>query len=40
VIRGGGWNYNAGFLRSAGRNIVDADDRYDDIGLRLVRTLP
>ena len=40
VFRGGSWNSDAGTLRSANRYRVSADYRYNNFGLRLVRTLP
>ena len=39
VSRGGSWTYEASYLRSAYRNLDDPDDKYPDIGFRLVRTL-
>jgi formylglycine-generating enzyme required for sulfatase activity len=38
ILRGGGWGSFARFLRSANRRGVGPDDRYSDVGLRLVRT--
>ncbi len=37
VIRGGSWNYNAHFLRSASRHIDYPENRHDFVGFRLVR---
>ena len=39
VIRGGGWGLNARKCRSAHRYDDSPDDRYSDLGVRLVRTL-
>lgn len=39
VLRGGGWN-GRGYLRVAFRSFSDPDFRGDEIGFRLVRTLP
>ena len=39
VIRGGSWNYNAQYLRSANRYSGGAGFRYFNVGFRLVRTL-
>ena len=38
VIRGGGWDHDAGALRSAFRSGVEPSGRYGIVGLRLVRT--
>ena len=38
VVRGGGWNYDARYLRSASRYNYYAKDRYSFVGFRLVRT--
>ena len=37
VYRGGSWSYDAGYLRSAYRDSNSPDDRYDDLGFRLLR---
>ena len=37
VLRGGGWYGSAKYLRSAFRNEVNPNSRYDDVGFRLVR---
>jgi formylglycine-generating enzyme required for sulfatase activity len=39
VIRGGSWYSTPGFLRSADRNWVTSDDRGDNLGFRVGRTL-
>jgi len=39
VLRGGGWSGNAWFLRSAFRIWFNPEERYNDVGFRLVRTL-
>ena len=36
VDRGGGWSNNAGDCRSTDRNYISPDDRYGNLGLRLV----
>jgi formylglycine-generating enzyme required for sulfatase activity len=36
VVRGGSWSGRANFVRSAIRNGLDATNRYDDIGFRLI----
>ena len=38
VIRGGGWNYDAQYLRSADRDGVNPGGRNSVVGFRLVRT--
>ncbi len=40
VLRGGSWSYNAIGTRSSGRGWDDPDVRYNDVGFRLLRTLP
>lgn len=40
VIRGGGWNYGASYLRSAHRNHGFTDGRGSNIGFRTVRPAP
>jgi serine/threonine-protein kinase PpkA len=39
VVRGGSWNDDPGSLRSANRNWVATDSRYDSLGFRVARTL-
>ena len=39
VLRGGGWNNDAGNLRSANRDGIDPGSGLSDVGFRLVRTL-
>ena len=39
VIRGGSWCGTPEFLRSADRNWVTSDDRGDNLGFRVGRTL-
>ncbi len=39
VIRGGSWNYDPRYVRSAKRNRSASDLRYDHSGFRLARTL-
>jgi formylglycine-generating enzyme required for sulfatase activity len=39
VVRGGSWGYDPVGLRSAGRNWVGADIRYNDLGFRLAQDL-
>ncbi|MEI7825147.1 MAG: formylglycine-generating enzyme family protein [Chlorobiaceae bacterium] len=36
VIRGGGWNFNAVYCRSANRNFVTSNSRFYLVGFRLV----
>lgn len=38
LLRGGSWNYDAGFLRSAFRNSSGPGYRFQYVGFRLVRT--
>lgn len=40
VVRGGGWSFDAPYLRSAYRGGSGPGYRYSDVGLRLVRTVP
>ena len=40
VFRGGNWSNTASYCRSARRNSTPPSGRYNDIGFRLVRTLP
>ena len=40
VERGGSWYYDADFARSACRNDITKTERWDDLGFRLVRSLP
>ena len=40
VIRGGGWYNDARLLRSAFRNYGTPDNRWNDVGFRLLRALP
>ena len=40
VRRGGSWNYNAGYCRSANRFNANPDNRLNSIGFRAARTLP
>jgi formylglycine-generating enzyme required for sulfatase activity len=40
IFRGGSWRNDADSLRVANRNGASSDDRYDDLGFRLRRTLP
>jgi formylglycine-generating enzyme required for sulfatase activity len=40
VIRGGGWNFDAQFCRSADRLNISPDVRRDYLGFRLSRSLP
>jgi formylglycine-generating enzyme required for sulfatase activity len=37
--RGGSWKYNPEFLRSAQRNWINTELRYNDLGFRVGRTL-
>ena len=39
VLRGGSWNLEPGYLRSANRLRYYATDRYVDLGFRIARTL-
>ena len=39
VFRGGSWNRNSRYTRSANRDRLDADHRYYNVGFRLVREL-
>ncbi|MCM0604469.1 MAG: SUMF1/EgtB/PvdO family nonheme iron enzyme [Xanthomonadaceae bacterium] len=39
VIRGGSWNNNAQNLRSANRNNNTPDNRWNNVGFRLLSTL-
>jgi formylglycine-generating enzyme required for sulfatase activity len=39
VYRGGSWSITPGDLRSANRDWNDPDDRSDDLGFRVARTL-
>jgi formylglycine-generating enzyme required for sulfatase activity len=39
VIRGGGWRYEPGYLRSAARLWSDVDQGTQDIGFRVARGL-
>jgi formylglycine-generating enzyme required for sulfatase activity len=39
AVRGGGWNYDPGYLRSASRTNSTSDDRNYDVGFRVGRTL-
>ena len=39
VLRGGSWSYYPGALRAAGRNGSSPDDRVNDLGFRIARTL-
>ena len=39
VVRGGTWNDNSAFLRSASRYRYPTDNRYNDLGFRVGRTL-
>ena len=38
VNRGGGWYFNARYVRSANRSTLSSGNRADNIGFRLVRT--
>jgi formylglycine-generating enzyme required for sulfatase activity len=40
VSRGGSWNFNPRFLRSAVHGRSSTGERYDNLGFRLARTLP
>jgi formylglycine-generating enzyme required for sulfatase activity len=40
VVRGGSWDDYPGYCRSACRGYVSPDDRYDDIGFRVVCSAP
>jgi formylglycine-generating enzyme required for sulfatase activity len=39
VIRGGSWYSSPEFIRSADRNWAPSDDRGDNLGFRVARTL-
>ncbi len=39
VYRGGSWNFNPRYLRSADRNRYDPDIRINNLGFRVARTL-
>ena len=39
VLRGGSWDFDPAFLRSALRNRIDAGARFDNFGFRVSRTL-
>jgi len=39
IFRGGSWNYNAKYLRSASRHYAELSVRHNHVGFRLVRTL-
>jgi len=39
ALRGGGWNYNSGYCRSAKRSKIGTDYRHADIGLRLLKII-
>ncbi len=40
VVRGGGWGYRAGFCRSANRGRSTPGNRNQDLGFRLLRSVP
>jgi formylglycine-generating enzyme required for sulfatase activity len=40
VLRGGGWSYDAWYLRAAFRAYYPPGNRYGDIGFRLSRSVP
>ncbi len=40
VVRGGSWNNNPDNLRSANRNRNTTDNRNNNLGFRVARTLP
>ncbi len=40
MLRGGGWDYNASFCRSANRLVYAPGDRYNFVGFRLMRLCP
>jgi len=39
VVRGGSWYYNATYLRSAERDKISIDNRFNSLGFRVARTL-
>jgi formylglycine-generating enzyme required for sulfatase activity len=39
VLRGGSWSNRPGNVRSASRNWIDAGERHNIVGFRIVRTL-
>ena len=40
VLRGGSWDVTPWLVGSANRVESDSEDRYDDLGFRISRTLP